>query len=229
MAVWGKLSAEPIVPEAIGTMSTTPPVAAGTPGGGGTVQVALEKAADQGDKSLPDPTARAGFWAVVLLVVAVVVGIAVNELDLTAAPFNPAEKTEANFALFAGFYVGAQVIERLMEFVSPLLPRGPSRPRRPIHLSKRPLGRHRSRLTVGSLPSESRPCWALQQAASLACSSSSHRHEGVADCRHDSHGITIAAGTKPSHDFITSLQNRTIRPPPPPPKRRSAPRWASAM
>jgi hypothetical protein len=72
MGFWGKLGAEPIAPEPIGATVTTSPPAAGAPAG--AVELAVEKAAEQGDKALPDPSGKAGalkpccsawlFWSV---------------------------------------------------------------------------------------------------------------------------------------------------------------------
>jgi hypothetical protein len=36
--------------------------------------------------------------------------------------FKPAADQDANFALFAGFFVGSQVIERIFEVLAPLIP-----------------------------------------------------------------------------------------------------------
>lgn len=208
MGAWGKLSAEPIAPEPIGARVTTTPPADGD-AAGAAVEVVVEKAAEEGDKSLPDPTGKAGFWAAVLLAVAVVVGIAVNEFDLTADPFNPAEKTEANFALFAGFYVGAQVIERLMEFVSPLLP--------PWTI-KHPAGdTAEAKAARAAQIKADRVKLALGVASVLGVAASGvfglfflqaigMKVSPTVDTILT--GITIAAGTKPLHDFITTLQNK---------------------
>src|SRR5690349_1845808 len=77
--------------------STTPPTAPPTPG--------------TGDEVSSSRDARVA--AIVLVIVGIVLAILLKEKD---APFKPAE----GFALFTGFYIAAQAIERLLE----LLPAG---------------------------------------------------------------------------------------------------------
>jgi hypothetical protein len=208
MGAWGKLSAEPIAPAPIGATVTTTPPAAGDPGGG-EVEVVIEKGAEEGDKTLPDPTGTAGAWAAVLLIVAILIGIALNSLELTADAFDPAKVSEANFALFAGFYVGAQVIERLMEFISPLLPwwsitlpLGETPEAKAARAAQ--IKADRAKLTIGIasvlgvLASGLFGLFFLQAIGMKV----SPTVDTILT------GITIAAGTKPLHDFITSLQNK---------------------
>ena len=76
------------------------------------------------DQSLPDPSQTARSVLLVLLIVAVIVAVVMNAAHLTAKPFVP-PKTDIGFALLAGFYAGAQIIERLMELIAPLLPAWP--------------------------------------------------------------------------------------------------------
>jgi hypothetical protein len=208
MGVWGKLTTEPIAPEPIGATVTTSPPEAGQVAGGG-VELAVEKATDQGDKGLPDPTGQAGALAAALLGVAVVVGIAVNSLELTAEAFDPAENAEANFALFAGFYVGAQVIERLMEFVAPLLP--------PWAITEPAGDTAEAKAARAAQVKADRAKLVLGVASVLGVAVSGFfglfflqaigmQVSPTVDTILT--GITIAAGTKPLHDFISSLQNK---------------------
>src|SRR4051794_10132772 len=108
MTFWGKFAAEPLV-----GFST-----AGDGNGDGAVagEVAPEApatpqqaASASADTTLPDPTLMAGLLTLGLFAVAVAIAIVLNWRKLTAEEFNPASNTAANFALFAGFYVGAQV------------------------------------------------------------------------------------------------------------------------
>jgi hypothetical protein len=93
-----------------------------------------------GDKSLPDASSKARLALALPLVLAVVVAVAMNVAGWTNDPFTPPEG-DFNFALFAGFYVGAQVIERLMELVAPVRPPGHQAARRvkPKWLTSRPI------------------------------------------------------------------------------------------
>jgi hypothetical protein len=72
-----------------------------------------------GDSSLPDPSSYAKWTLLGLLSFAAILAVALNGLHLTAKEYKP---TGANFSLVAGFYVAAQVIERLLELVSPVFP-----------------------------------------------------------------------------------------------------------
>src|SRR6478672_7971130 len=75
-----------------------------------------------GDASLPDATRLAKLALLALLLLAFGLAILANAAGWSAHPFTPSADGTANFALFAGFYVAAQAIERLMELVAPLLP-----------------------------------------------------------------------------------------------------------
>ena len=92
----------------------------------GTV-VQADAAADEtqetkGDKSLPDPTSAARVLAALLAGAAVVGAFILDKLDLAHQSFDPAKIPAANFALFAGFYVAALLIERAGEIVAPIMP-----------------------------------------------------------------------------------------------------------
>jgi hypothetical protein len=222
MAVWGKLEAEPLVaaPPAGGEGAAAAAPAAGQPAAAGADQ---KTTTAEPDKSLPDPTFLAALLTLGLFAVAVVVGVALNcWLHATAKPFDPSLKSTANFALFAGFYVGAQVIERLMEFVAPVLP--PGGPTKWLSL-KWALGGRKDYLkkiladdaAMTAQIKADRAKLALGVAAVLGVFASckfglfflsaigmngiSHTVDSIVT------GIVIAAGTKPLHDFITSLQN----------------------
>jgi hypothetical protein len=77
-----------------------------------------------GDNTLPDPTRTAKWVAAGVLMLAIVVGIVLNKADAakTTSNFLPTETKTADFALFATFYVVAQVIATLLIFISPFVP-----------------------------------------------------------------------------------------------------------
>jgi hypothetical protein len=208
MTFWGKLEADAVTAEPIGaTVTTSPP--AGDAAGVATVELEVDKAADQGDKSLPDPTGQAGAWTAVLLLVAIGVAIVVNEAGWTGRPFDPAKKAEANFALFAGFYVGAQVIERLMEFIAPVLP--------PWKITTPSGDKPEAKAARAAQVKADRAKLALGVSSILGVAASGLfglfflRAIGMqVSPTVDTilTGVTIAAGTKPLHDFISTLQNK---------------------
>lgn len=207
MAIWGKLTAEPAKPAA-----TT--VTADAPGASTTTTTAGGNA----DKSLPDPTALAGLAAVLMFGLAAALALALNDwAHATPKPFLPSSDKTANFALLAGFYVAAQVIERLMEFVAPVLP-----PMTPAAWLQRAMSDTNYTKIANDDAAKAaqikadRAKLALGVAAVLGVAASclfglfflaaigmhvSHTVDAILT------GITIAAGTKPLHDFITSLQN----------------------
>lgn len=74
------------------------------------------------DAGAPDPDHRAIFLGVGFLLVAVILSIVATASGWDQTPFRPAAHGTANFALFAGFYVAAQVIERLLEPIAPIFP-----------------------------------------------------------------------------------------------------------
>jgi len=78
-----------------GTLIATTPAAA--PGA----------AAAGADSSLPDASSVARLWLAIWLVVAVAIVLVWNGIGSTQSPFDPSKNETANFALFAGFYVGA--------------------------------------------------------------------------------------------------------------------------
>jgi hypothetical protein len=178
----------------------------------------------EGDKSLPDPTERAARWAAGSLLVAAGLALLINGMEWTAAPFDPAKESAANFALFAGFYVGAQVIERLMEFVAPALPYGdpgdwlaasfPKTDHRfdefwkltPEAQAARSaqIKADRAKVSLGVaaiLGVAASGFFGLFFLQSIGMDVSSTVDTLVT-------GVTIAAGTKPLHDFISNLQNK---------------------
>jgi hypothetical protein len=166
------------------------------------------------DTSLPDPTKYAKWALGGALLVALGVALVWNGVGHVGTPFVPAEDEEANFAFFAGFYAAAQVIERLLELVSPFLPwwKIPAAP------------------TPAGAPTQVQADTAKAAQVKADRSIASHGVAAVlgvaASCGfglfflhavgfHVSNtidtfatGILIAAGTKPLHDFISGMQNK---------------------
>jgi hypothetical protein len=76
---------------------------------------------DNADTSLPDARSDALMALAILLAVAAGIAVLLNAPSLTGRPFKP-PVGDVSFSVFAGLYAGAQILERLMEFVVPLLP-----------------------------------------------------------------------------------------------------------
>lgn len=174
-----------------------------------------EKVADEGDKSLPDPTTAAKCVLAGLLAAAVGLAIIANTAKWTGTPFRPAKEGSAEFALFASFYVVAQVIERLMELVTSFLPWPRWKPPTALLAD---LSSEATKTVTASYLKADRATVALGVATILGVTASflfglyflqsvgisaSHTVDVAVT------GMTIGAGTKPLHDLITSLQNKS--------------------
>jgi hypothetical protein len=167
--------------------------------------------ADQGDQSLPDATSGAKLVLVALLLLGVVLSIVANAAGWTAQPFDPAKAKSAEFGLFAGFYVAAQVIERLMELVAPFLPwPGWKAPKNELEAKDKAtvasayLKADRAVVALGVttlLGILASFLFGLYFLQSIGISASNTVDVFVS-------GLTIGAGTKPLHDLISSLQNK---------------------
>jgi len=166
------------------------------------------------DTSLPDPTSIAKWALGGMLLVALAVALIWNHFGETGTPFMPSQDKAANFALFAGFYAAAQVIERLLELISPTLPWWDV-PEPPV---------------VDGTASDIQKATAKAAQVKADRAAAAHGIAAVfgvaASCGfglfflhavgfHVSNtidtfatGIIIAAGTKPLHDFISGLQNK---------------------
>ena len=185
-------------PATIGKLVALKPNGGDPPGGGG--------GSGNADKSLPDPTTAAKVTLAVLLACAVGLAILLNALGLTSRAFVPAKEGVADFALFAGFYVAAQVIERLLEVVSPLLPFWPP----PLSNDPAVKAAHtkadRAAVVLGlaTLAGVAASCgFGLYFLAAIGMTSVSHSVDTVVT------GLTVGAGTKPLHDLITGIQSKS--------------------
>jgi hypothetical protein len=193
VAIWGKLTAEPVAPA------------------GGAAAAPGAVPPEQADNTLPDATAKAGRIAFQLFLVAIAIGIIFNSAGWTTHEFDPSKVAAANFALFAGFYVGAQVIERVLEFVAPTLPPGdpdtwlaPTVPAdETVKAAQIKADRAKLVLGVAAILGVLASCLFGLFFLKAIGMHVSHTVDSIVT------GITIAAGTKPLHDFITSLQNQS--------------------
>jgi len=190
----------------LGKIKATPPSKTADPG-------ASDTSSSGGDTSLPDPTKYARWFLAAGLAVGAGLAIILNLTGWVTRPFTPSSgQGTANFALFAGFYVAAQVIERLLEFVSPQLPLarwGPPVP--PGDLTDG------QRTVLAAQIKADRGAWTHGLAVVFGVGSSAafglffltavgiHTSQTIDIF---ATGVIIAAGTKPLHDFTSYLQNQ---------------------
>ena len=161
--------------------------------------------AADGDNALPDPTAFARWWLAGLIAASLAAALILNAADATSTAFKPAAVATANFALFAGFYVAAQIIERLMELIAPLLPcwRMPPDLTDPkVKAAQIKADRAKVTLGIATLAGVILSCLLGLFFLSAIGMQVSHTVDAFFT------GLVIAAGTKPLHDFITLLQNK---------------------
>jgi hypothetical protein len=172
----------------------------------GKITAVAPTAATGEDASLPDPTLIARIFLGVCVVLAFLVAVVANWQDWATQSFEPAKVEEANFALFAGFYIGAQLIERLMELASPILPLWglpagfPDDPKAKVAQVK--ADRAKAVLGLATL---------LGVILSAAFGLYFLDSVGMNIPRMPDiffTGLIIAAGTKPLHDFISGLQKK---------------------
>jgi hypothetical protein len=185
-------------PATKGKLIALEPKGGDPPGGGG--------GSGNADKSLPDPTRAAKVTLAVLLACAVGLAILLNAFGLTSRAFVPAKEGVADFALFAGFYVAAQVIERLLEVASPLLPFWPPAPGDDPTVQAAHTKADRATVVLGlaTLAGVAASCgFGLYFLAAIGMTSVSHSIDAIVT------GLTVGAGTKPLHDLITSIQSKS--------------------
>jgi hypothetical protein len=181
-----------------GKLIALKPIGGDAPDGGG--------ASGNADTSLPDPTRAAKVTLAAMLGLAVVLAVLMNAFGWTSGAFKPATAGVANFALFAGFYVAAQVIERLLEIVSPLLPFWPPNTEDDAAVQAAHTKADRAALAMGiaTLAGVAASCaFGLYFLAAIGMTSVSHSIDAIVT------GLTIGAGTKPLHDLITGIQSKT--------------------
>jgi hypothetical protein len=165
-------------------------------GGGGT--------GGGGDTSLPDPSMAAKTFLAATLLVALLGAWACSSQDWVRKPFVPSTDTGGlNFVLFAGFYIGAQVIERLMELLAPFLPFWGFAATDPtVKAAHIKADRGAMSLGLATLLGVGASCgFGLYFLKATGISSPATLDLFLT-------GVVIAAGTKPLHDFISGLQNK---------------------
>jgi hypothetical protein len=185
----------------------TAPPATTAPAGGGEPSA-------KSDSSLPDPT-RAAKWVLFgMFLLAAAVAWIWNHCGNVGAPFKPATDEAANFAFFAGFYAAAQVIERLIELVSPMLPLWnvptppvPDPPAKPVQMATAKAAQVKADRALAAQGI------AAVLGVAVSCGFGLFFLETVGFQVSNTidtfaTGILIAAGTKPLHDFISGLQNK---------------------
>jgi hypothetical protein len=158
------------------------------------------------DNTLPDPT-RAAKWTVVGIVVLTVIAALVMNLAGWAKPgtaFKPSKTETADFALFAGFYVLAQVIAAALTVVSPVLPPWTIKGADDATTRAAQVKADRGVLQLAL---------AALAGAVLSCLFGLYFLEAVGI--HTSHtidaiftGATVAGGAKPLHDFAGIISNK---------------------
>lgn len=163
-------------------------------------------AAGNADQSLPDPTLSARAWLAGLLALAAGVAIVMNWRKWTGSPFSPPSGS-FSFTLFAAFYAAAQIIERLMELVVPILPvvLPASMAGDPAAARAAQVKADRAKIALGvaAVLGVAASCgFGLFFLQTIGIASPSNTVDALAT------GVLIAAGTKPLHDFISLLQNK---------------------
>jgi hypothetical protein len=173
-------------------------LSAATPAAGGQPAAAAES----GDKSLPDPSTGARWWLFGGIVVAVGAAVLMNSaLHWTNTQWGPPEG-DFNFSIFAAFYAAAQIIERGMELVAPLLPAYTGQLTGDAKVAQAKADRAKETLAVASVAGVvAANAFGLFFLSTLGIHAS-HTIDSICT------GLVVAAGTKPLHDFISLLQNQ---------------------
>jgi hypothetical protein len=157
---------------------------------------------DTGDKSLPDPSPWARGWLLAGILLAVGAAWLMNSVfDWTSKAWAP-PKGDFNFSIFAAFYAAAQIIERGMELVTPVLPADTGGLTGDAKVAQTKADRAKMSLAVASVAGVVvSNAFGLFFLATLGIHAS-NTVDSIAT------GLVIAAGTKPLHDFISTLQNQ---------------------
>ncbi len=158
------------------------------------------------DSTLPDPTNTAKWVVIGLSLLAIALAILLNAFELTPAKvFDPSLEKEANFALFAGFYVAAQVIAAVLLVIAPFIP--PWRPPSTVvgdtaKAAQTKADRAVLLLGLGAVGGVVASCLFglfFLQAVGLHAS---HTVDAIFT------GATLAGGAKPLSDFVKLIQNK---------------------
>ena len=158
------------------------------------------------DNALPDPTHKATLWLAIFIALAAILAVFLNWFEWTGKPFSPSATATASFALLAAFYVAAQVIERLMQLISPFLPWWPppsNATHKAVKAAQTKADRGTVALGIAALLGVGASCgFGLFFLAAIGMHVTPTIDSFLT-------GVVIAAGTKPLHDFITLLQKPT--------------------
>lgn len=167
-----------------------------------------------GDKSLPDPTSTAKLTLLLLLLAALGLSVLMNWQGWATRAFQPAQDATANFALFAGFYIAAQIIERLLEVVSPLLPPWPLKGNGDAKAAQAKADRGALMLGLATLAGVAVSyAFGLYFLTAVGIGVETAQDGSVISTIPRmvdalATGLVIGAGTKPLHDLITNIQNK---------------------
>jgi Arc/MetJ family transcription regulator len=170
------------------------------------IRAVAAEADKPGDNTLPDPTWAAKWTVIGIVVVAIIATIVVNAAGWAksgAGVLKASEEETANFALFAGFYVVAQVIAGALAVVSPLLPPWT------IKVDDATVQAAQIKADRGAL----QLALAALVGAVLSCLFGLYFLQAVGI--HASNtvdalftGATVAGGAKPLHDFVGIISNK---------------------
>ena len=175
----------------------------------GKVEANAITGTDTAAVTTPDPTRQAKIALYALLALSVLAAIVLNAAGLTNKPFDPALAKDANFALLAGFYIGAQVIERLLEPIAAVMPPwDPPGTTDPEKLAHTRADRAAVMLGIATLAGVAVSCAFGLFFLETIKIEVSNTIDVLAT------GLVIGAGTKPLHDFISSLQKKAQTPTP---------------
>lgn len=174
----------------------------------GKVKATVAGGAGGGDTTLPDPTNTAKWVVLGLALAAIIAAIALNLAGATPggdSVFDPSANSVADFALFAGFYIVAQVIASALAVIAPLLPPWSPPPGLEGEAARAAQTKaDRAALVLGL---------AALGGVVLSCTLGLFFLEAVGI--HVSHtvdaiftGATLAGGAKPLHDLIALAQNK---------------------
>lgn len=157
------------------------------------------------DNTLPDPTWTAKWTVIGIVVVAIIATIVVNAAGWAKSGtgvLKASEEEKANFALFAGFYVVAQVIAGALAVVSPALPPWKIGGTGAVQAAQIKADRGALQLALAALVGAVLSCLFglyFLQAVGIHASN-------TVDALFT--GATVAGGAKPLHDFVGIISNK---------------------
>jgi hypothetical protein len=169
-----------------------------------TTLTTTEPTAGNADQSLPDASSGARDVLAMCVIISIVLAIVLNLLGWTGRAWAPPTGGGMNLSAFAGLYAGAQVLERAMELVVPLL-------RVPVpetgtdaeKVAQVKADRAKYVLGLTTILGVIISCvFGLFFLQTIGIHAGSNTVDSFVT------GLLIGAGTKPLHDFISTLQNQ---------------------